>query len=109
MRRHAPGAKKPRVAHRRFAESASVRMRGVFSFVPLPPGQVADPILPPVRSQSSQTATRRAVATLQKVGLIVVPQQTQRLHRTQQDLVEYLENLNREYAVLRFAFRTKPR
>lgn len=36
----------------------------------------------------------------------MVPKETQRLYRTQKDLVEFLEQLNRDYAVLRFAFRT---
>jgi hypothetical protein len=71
-----------------------------------PIGRLAEPILPPGPSHSSQTATRRAVASLQTVGLIVVPNETRRLYRTHEDLVEVLELLNRDYAVLRYAFRT---
>lgn len=71
-----------------------------------PPGQLPEPIVPPGTRPSSQTATRRAVASLQTSQLIVVPTETRRVYPTQKDLADFLTRLNRDYAVLRFAIRT---
>lgn len=71
------------------------------------PGAKPQWILPPGASQSAQTATRRAVARLVKLKLILVPSGTTRLERTDDpDVARLLAVLGRKYMVIRYAIRT---
>jgi hypothetical protein len=71
-----------------------------------PPGGPASPIVPPGPSHTDQTATRRAVATLRKAGLIIVAPGTARITADDPEAAAYLRQIDRKYAVLRFAWRT---
>ena len=62
------------------------------------------PIVPPGPSHDDRTATRRAVATLRKAGLIeLAPDAARVTPETHPDL---LRRMQRKYTVLRFAWRT---
>ena len=68
------------------------------------PGDPPNPIYPPGPSQSVQTATRRAIASLVEHGLLRIAPEQLRLLPGEDD--EMLARLDRRYAVVREASRT---
>ena len=72
-----------------------------------PPSASPHWIVPPGPSQAAQTATRRAVARLVELKLILVPPQTMRLNPGDgPDTERLLSALRRKYMVVRCAIRT---